>query len=327
MAALAAETVSSNSLPVIEIGGLSSPAKADREAVGRRIRDACLTSGFFYIADHAIPKGLTDAVEEQARAFFSLPVESKRKVAKTLSRCNRGWEPLGAQTLDLNAPPDLKENFYLGLDLADDHPAVVAGRFNHGPNLWPENLPAFKVAMRAYHAAMRDLGERMMVGLALALDLPGTHFDGMHRDPLATLRLLHYPPHPADALDGQAGAGAHTDFGVLTFLLQDENGGLQVRDAGNKWIHATPIPGTFVCNIGDAIARWTNDTFRSTLHRVVNVSGRRRYSIPFFYTGNPDQVMECLPGCLAPGETPKYATATIEQHMAEMYRRTYAAAA
>jgi isopenicillin N synthase-like dioxygenase len=180
--------------------------------------------------------------------------------------------------------------------------------------------------MRAYHAAMRDLSERIMIGLALSLDLPEDYFDDFNRDPLSTLRILHYPPHPADAEAGQAGAGAHTDYGALTLLLQDSNSGLQVRDAGNSWIHAAPISGTFVFNIGDAIARWTNDLYRSTVHRVVNVSGKRRYSVPFFYSGYADHPLECIPGCLKPGETPKYPTATVAEHMQQMYQRSYGTA-
>ena len=302
---LQAEQISANKLPVIDVSGLSSSKPEVRAAVGAAIRAACIDNSFFYVSNHGIPQGLISATQEQTRAFFDLPDEQKRKVAKTLSSCNRGWEPLQAQSLDLNAPPDLKENFYMGLELAPDHPLVVAGTFNCGPNLWPSDMPEFRPTMRAYHAALRDLGERLMVGLALSLDLPENYFDDLHRDPLSTLRLLHYPPHPADAQAGQAGAGAHTDFGVLTLLLQDDNGGLQVKDVNDTWIHATPIPGTFIVNIGDAIARWTNDLYRSTLHRVVNTSGNRRYSIPFFYTGNAETRLECLPNCLQPGDTPK----------------------
>jgi isopenicillin N synthase-like dioxygenase len=107
-------------------------------------------------------------------------------------------------------------------------------------------------------------------------------------------------------------------------LLQDETGGLQVQGkTAGEWIHATPIPGAFVVNLGDMIARWTNDRFRSTVHRVVNVSGRERYSVPFFYSGNPEQVVECLPSCLDRGEAPKYPRTTVEGHLREMYRRTY----
>ncbi len=324
---LIAAEISRNQLPIIDVSGLSSSKLEKRKAVADKMRAACVSNGFFYIADHGVPQGLIEAVQEQTRAFFDQSEDDKCKVSKALSNCNRGWEPLKAQALDVTAPPDLKETYYMGLELPLDHPAVVAGKFNHGPNLWPQDMPGFKPTMRAYHAAMRDLSERIMIGLALSLDLPEDYFEGFNRDPLSTLRLLYYPPHPVDALAGQAGAGAHTDYGALTLLLQDSNGGLQVRDAGSTWIHATPVPGTFVFNIGDAIARWTNDLYRSTVHRVVNVSGKSRYSIPFFYSGNADHLLECIPGCLKPGEVAKYPTATVAEHMMQMYQRSYGAAA
>ncbi len=141
---------------------------------------------------------------------------------------------------------------------------------------------------------------------------------------MATVRLLHYPPQPAQGDPAQKGAGAHTDFGGLTLLRQGNIGGLQVWDQGNgSWIHADPLPGTYVVNLGDMISRWTNDRYRSTVHRVVNVSGQERYSVPFFYTGNYAFKVECIPTCLAPGEQPKYPPITVEQHMRAMYKRTY----
>lgn len=321
-----AARISPETIPVVDISGLSSSDPAAKAAVGKAFHDACVNHGFLYLSGHGIPQGLIDAVLAQSKALFDLPVEAKQKISKDLSNCNRGWEPVGTQSLDPTAPPDMKENFYLGLELAEDHPKVQAGRFNHGPNQWPADLPGFRPTMRAYHAAMLDLGERLMTGLALSLDLPEDYFADFHKEPLSTLRLLHYPPQPADALEGQAGAGAHSDYGALTMLLQDENGGLQVQDKDGKWIHAEPIPGTFVFNIGDAIARWTNGKYKSTIHRVVNTSGKERYSVPFFYSGNPDQSLAALPGCIAEGETPLYPEATVEQHMREMYQRSYDAA-
>lgn len=320
-------TIATSSLPVVDVTGLSSSDPEKRRAVGQALRQTCLDKGFFYCAGHGIPAGLIDAVFAETRAFFDLPLETKELVAKEKSFCNRGYETLGGQTLQAGAKPDLKEGYYIGLELPEDDPRVVARKFNHGPNQWPQDLPGFRPAMRAYHAAMLDLAERLMRGLALSLDLEENHFDGFVRDPLAILRLLHYPPHPPQAGSDELGAGAHTDFGGLTLLLQDEVGGLQVFDnASQGWIAAQPIPGTFVINLGDMIARWTNDRYRSTLHRVINASGRERYSIPFFFTGNPDFEVSCIPTCLAPGETPLYPPITVEQHLQSMYSKTYVAA-
>ncbi|MFN4271826.1 MAG: isopenicillin N synthase family dioxygenase [Aliihoeflea sp.] len=320
-------TIATSTLPVVDVTGLSSSDPEKRRAVGQALRQACLDKGFFYCAGHGIPTGLIDAVFAETRAFFDLPLETKELVAKEKSFCNRGYETLGGQTLQAGAKPDLKEGYYIGLELPEDDPRVMARKFNHGPNQWPQDLPGFRPAMRAYHAAMLDLAERLMRGLALSLDLEENHFDGFVRDPLAILRLLHYPPHPPQAGSDELGAGAHTDFGGLTLLLQDEVGGLQVFDnASQGWIAAQPIPGTFVINLGDMIARWTNDRYRSTLHRVINASGRERYSIPFFFTGNPDFEVSCIPTCLAPGETPLYPPITVEQHLQSMYSKTYVAA-
>ena len=196
--------------------------------------------------------------------------------------------------------------------------------FNHGANQWPAQRPNFRPVMQAYLNVMLDLSARVMSGIALSLDLPEQYFADYCRDAMATVRLLHYPPQPARAQPGQKGAGAHTDFGGLTLLRQDDVGGLQVWDqASDGWIHADPMPGTYVVNLGDMIARWTNDRYRSTVHRVVNASGRERYSVPFFFTGNYAHTVECIPTCLGPGDTPKYPPTTVEAHMREMYRQTY----
>jgi isopenicillin N synthase-like dioxygenase len=316
--------VSNSALPIIDIGGLSSNSLNDRGAVAERLRAACLDNGFFYVVNHGVPEHLIDALFDQTRRFFDSPAAAKSAVDKSLSFCQRGFEPMRAQTLEAGAPPDLKESFYIGPELSLDDPRVVAKRFNHGPNQWPAGTPGFRPVMEAYFNTMLALSQTLMRGLALALHLDEDYFAAYCTQPHATLRLLHYPPQPANAAPGEKGAGAHSDFGGITLLLQDEAGGLQVQGGNeDEWIHATPIPGAFVVNLGDMIARWTNDRFRSTVHRVVNASGRERYSVPFFFSGNPDQEVECLPSCLQSGEAPKYPPTTVEGHLREMYRRTY----
>lgn len=312
------------SLPLIDVAALCGDDPVQRDAEARRLRDACEQRGFLYVFNHGIPQPLIERMFALTEAFFDLPMETKLALDKTRSPCNRGYEPLRAQTLEAGAPPDLKESFYIGEEVAADDPRVRAGRFNTGPNQWPEGLPGFRETMGAYFDAAHALGTRLVQGLGRSLGLPEGFFDAYLRDAAATLRLLHYPPQPANPAPGEKGCGEHTDFGGITLLLQDDSGGLQVRDSlAGGWIDAPPVPGTYVVNLGDMFERWTNGRYRSTLHRVINVSGRERHSIPYFFTGNPDHVVECLPGCLAPGEAPRHLPVTVEQHLRECYRRTY----
>jgi len=240
------------------------------------------------------------------------------------SACRHGYEPLKAQTLEAGAPPDLKEGFLAGEDLAADHPAVRNDPANIGPNQWPPQLPEFKAVMISYVQEMKSLTKTLMQGLALSLDLEETYFDDFCREPILTLRLLHYPPQPPNPAPNEKGCGAHTDWGGITVLLQDDAGGLQVQHADGSWISAPPIAGTFVVNIGDLFARWTNNLYRSTVHRVINKSGRDRYSVPFFLDGRSDHLVSCIPTCA--GEKRLFPDTTVRGHLEEMVRRTYAAA-
>ena len=312
-----------SALPVIDVSDLSADDPDARACVVRALRDACLDKGFFYCTGHGVPGSLRDQVFQLTKAFFSLPLEDKLRLDKARSTCNRGYEPIGAQRLQSDAPADLKEGFYIGRHLPPDDPAVRAGRFNHGPNVWPDALPGFRPAMEAYFDAMLALSTRLMRGIALSLSLDEHHFDRFCTEPIALLRPLHYPPQPPSAA-GQFGAGAHTDFGGITLLMQDDVGGLQVLDRDrDAWIDAPPIADTYVVNLGDMIARWTNDRYRSTLHRVINRSGRERYAVPFFLTGHPDERVEALPGCFDDADPPRHPPVTVEEHVREMYRRTY----
>ena len=308
------------SLPVLSGARLFAGDRAEVAA----LRAAAERHGFFYLADHGVDPALIAAVFAQSARFFALPDAEKQAVHLRRVAHALGWEPLRAQTLEQGSAPDLKEGFYVGPDVASDDPAVLAGRFGVGPNQWPADLPVFRATMTAYFAAARALGVQVMQALAPALGLSADYFAAFNDDPACRLRLLHYPPQPANPDPGEKGCGAHTDFGSITLLLQDDAGGLQVQDVETGvWIDAPPIAGTFVVNLGDLIARWTNHRFRSNPHRVINRSGRERYSVPFFFTGNRDYVVECLPTCLGPGEVPKYPPITTEAHLAERYAATY----
>lgn len=311
-------------IPIISISGLFSSLLEDRLNVAMQMKQACEDKGFFYIADHGVSKNLQHEVFEQSRQFFDLPKDEKEKIHKKNSIANRGYEPLKNQTLEAGTPADLKEGFYAGREYALDSKEVIARRFNHGPNQWPSQLPEFQLKMQAYLAELEVLAKYLMRGLALSLALDEYYFDDFCQDSLVTLRLLHYPPQPANPEPNEKGCGAHTDFGALTLLLQDQQGGLQVWDKNTEnWIDAPPIEGTYVINLGDLIARWTNNLYKSTLHRVINQSGKQRYSIPFFFGGHPDYQVTCIETCKAPNEPALFEPTTVEKHHIEMYRRTY----
>ena len=144
----------------------------------------------------------------------------------------------------------------------------------------------------------------------------------MHH-PTCTTRLLHYPPQPADAAPGQIGCGAHTDWGALTLLAQDDAGGLQVRPAGGDWIDIAPRADAYVVNVGDMMQRWTNDRWVSTIHRVINrFAGRDRWSIAYFFDLDAEARIEPLPACVSADRPARYGALTAGEHLAEMYRRT-----
>jgi isopenicillin N synthase-like dioxygenase len=309
-------------IPVISLA-------APEAEVARQVRAACTAHGFLYVTDHGVPQDLVAAQFDWAARFFALPEERKEAIHLFKSTGKRGWEGLGAQKLDAGAQPDRKESFYCGVHYGPEHPYVQAGLNGYGPNQWPEGLPGFQGQMEAYTAAVTRLAERLMRDLARSLDLPADYFDATMTEPMVTLRLCRYPPQPADAGADVFGAGAHTDWGAITILAQDDLGGLEVQAADGSWIPARPIPGSFIVNLGDMIPRWTNGRYRSNLHRVINANptGRDRYSIPFFYSPNYHARVEAVPGTVPPGEAPRFAPCTAGEHLAEMYRRTYGLAA
>lgn len=310
-------------LPLIDLSGFDTGDEAHDAAIAQAVREACEDKGFLYVTGHGVPADALADLRAASEAFFALPEAEKLAIAMAKSRANRGYEPLAAQTLEAGAPPDQKESVMVGVDLAEDDPRVIAGKFNHGPNQWPQQPEGFKPAALAYFGHMVALGEKLMKAMALSLDLPRDYFDGFTRDAMCNLRLLHYPPQRANADPDEKGCGAHTDFGGLTLLWQDEVGGLEVLDKDGSWIPAPPLPGAYVVNLADMIQRWTNGRYKSTQHRVINRSGRERYSIPFFYTGNPDHEVSCIESCLKPGETPAYPPITVSGHIQAMYAKTY----
>jgi isopenicillin N synthase-like dioxygenase len=315
------------SLPVVDISKLHSQDPGERASVGETIRKACLDKGFMYVVGHGVDHQLMDRVFMQSKAFFDQPLDFKMALLCDSKEARRGYEPEKLARFEPGTAPDLKESFYIGADMTADDPRCFAGQFDCGPNRWP-SLQGWRDDMEAYFNQMMAFGRILYSGLALSLDLQADFFDKLlNTEPHAILRLLKYPPQEGGADTNQRGIGAHTDFGGLSLLTQDSVGGLQVHDGANGWIDVPPVEGAYIINLGDMIARWTNDRYRSTLHRVINQADKERYSVAFFINGNPDHVVSCLPTCLAEGDQPHYPPITVGNHIRERVRDTYAALA
>lgn len=325
-------------LPVIDIGKLARDG-ADEQAA-REIEAACRSSGFFYVIGHGVDPALISRLDHAARAFFALPETEKLEIAMARGgRAWRGYFPVGAELT--SGLPDRKEGLYFGTELGPDTPQVRAGLPLHGANLFPRQVPRLRPAVLEYLDVMAATAQTVLRGVAQSLDLPPRYFaSGYTANPTVLFRIFHYPPTAPDS--AAWGVGEHTDYGLLTLLLQDDNGGLQVRipsgaagdrrtgsgtnraattgagmhpgrrqgagattppggapsphDDAGSWRDAPPIPGTFVCNIGDMLDRMTGGWYRSTPHRVRNVSGRDRLSFPFFFDPAFDAEVPPLPG-------------------------------
>ena len=269
-------------IPLIDFDGVRSREPAAMQRAAKQVFDACNSVGFFYIYNHGVPQALIDNALALARGFFAHPVEVKRQVSA--NRNHRGFHAMGDALMYEAKKPDLKEFYSIGLELGADHPSVLSGEPLRGPNNWPAFMPELEEGFYPYHEAVGACGASLLEVVALSLRLGADFFSARYTLPLQRTQMIYYPPQAPDLGKDQFGVAPHTDYGCITLLYQDRNGGLQVRDRSNRsWIDATPIDGTFVVNVGDLLARWSNDRFASTPHRVINSSGHERYSIATFY--------------------------------------------
>lgn len=285
------------SLPIIDISPLNSADRADWQPVIEQIDKACRELGFFYVIGHGIPDQQFDHIESMANALFSLPCEKKQNISIENSSNHRGWGRLNAEKLDPNGELDCKESFDMALDLSPYHSQVARCPELYGPNLYPD-IPGFAQAVNQHYSLTLDIGIKILKAMALALGEDELFFSRHFTLPISVLRMLHYPSQ----LQQTNGAGAHTDYGCITLLYQDQSGGLQVLNKQEQWIDAPPIKGSFVVNIGDLMQRWTNDIYRSTQHRVTSPSsGKPRFSMPFFVEPDFDTPIHTLASCLSKG--------------------------
>ncbi len=273
--------MSTDGIPIIDIGGLIAGEGHALDSVARAIYAACTEIGFFYIANHGVPEATIATLVDEAKTFFHLPADVKNRAA--INRYHRGFSALGDAVMYGAARPDYKEFFTMGLELPESDPDVAAGEPLRGPNNWPAEQPSLKPAMTAYYDAMAKCGAALLGAVAVSLGQSADFFRARYAKRLQRTQLIYYPPQPAALGADQFGVADHTDFGCVTLLWQDDIGGLEVLSRDGGWIQATPIPGTLGINVGDLLGRWTNDRYVSTRHRVTNRSGKERFSIATFY--------------------------------------------
>ncbi len=283
-------------IPVIDLAPLIEGD--DTTALARDFAKAYGETGFGYIINHGIDPALRAAVFDATKQFHALPEAAKRAIA--LNKTHRGYIAINTSTdvtsnLAEVTKPNQSASFMMMREDASADPAIYLS----GPNQWPD-LDGFRETCEVYVDAMTALGRKLM-GLALdAIGVTDRSILSAFDTPTIWLRLLHYPPQPPQAPDDLYGSAPHKDFGCLTLLAQDEVGGLQVQTPSGQWVDAPPMPDAFVVNVGDMLHRMSNGKLLSTPHRVINASGRERYSIPFFFDPHVTTEIAPLPGTGTP---------------------------
>src|SRR5580693_5664919 len=321
-------------VPVIDVAPFRSGGLAVRRAVADEVGRAVNDIGFLVITGHGIDPELVAKVQAVSNAFFDLPEDEKRKVLRPAPDVTRGYIPLEAESVGrsqgVDAPGDLNESLMIGpVDVSEDpyYTAPEAGRHFH-PNLWPVRPEALRPAYEAYFRAMGRLAEDLMAMFAVALDLPEAFFADKIDRHISRLRVRNYPAPTTPPRPNQLRAGAHADYGSLTILrTEDKPGGLQVLNQARAWVDVPIAPDSFIVNIGELMARWTNERWKATLHRVVNpppdqAPMSRRLSLVFFHNPNYDAPVVALPGTVPDGERSKYPPTTSGDHLRAQFVRT-----
>ena len=308
-------------IPIVDLISLETGREEHFRNIGDSVRAAAADVGFFYVKNHGVPDTVIERAASIGRSFFNHPPELKRQVA--VNSRHRGFVPVGGANVAQGRTFDLKETFSWGLELPEDDPDVAAGNPLMGPNNWPSFLPELRPALYDYFEASFVCGQRLLRAIAVSLGIDPAFFSVRYRKPFARGQVVHYPPQPPEMGAEQFGIGQHTDFGCVTLLWQDGNGGLQVLNRRNEWIAATPIDGTLVINIGDLLERWSNDRFKSTLHRVVNSSGRDRISLTVFYDPDYSTTVDPRDMGLGAGETARYEPVGAGDHIRARFDKTF----
>lgn len=313
------------SIPMINLGGNIDPANPLATQTATELYQALSTIGFAYISGHTVARATREAAFAASREFHTSPLALKESLA--INPAHRGYMGLASNTIVTSSVarvtrPNLSESLMLMHELPPDDPGLLAGLPMQGPNQWPDWIPDFKPRVQQYISEVDAVARYIVQLVAMSLDLPAHALDHHFEKPTTFLRMLHYPPQAPDD-NAHFGSAPHTDYGFVTLLAQDDSGGLQVRPRVGEWIEAPPIEDTFVLNVADMLARWTNGRFNSTPHRVINRSGKDRYALPYFLDTSMDSVIECLPTCTDAQNPPKFAPIRYGDRLMEHMGKNY----
>jgi isopenicillin N synthase-like dioxygenase len=313
-------------LPIIDLAPFfRGEALAACTAVADEIRDACINIGFFYITGHNFSASEMDESLNQGRRFFALPFEEKLKIAAKNNSSNLGFIQVGGlnPTPDAIREADQKERLYLTRDLAIGETLDELNPAGKSQYPSDETLPGFEPVLRSDTAKKVKLARILCRAFSLGLKLPEGFLEDYHDRMSCIHTFNYYPPLEPGLADKLWGFSPHTDYGTFTILHQDDSGGLQARNAAEEWIDVPPIPGTFVINIGDLMARWTNDVYVSTLHRVTNRGRDPRLSLAFFTTPNSRATIEVLPTCASDERPMRYEPVIAGEYIRKLVAAVY----
>jgi isopenicillin N synthase-like dioxygenase len=299
-----------HTIPIIDFEGFYADSASRRQEIVAEVDRVATEIGFMYAKNLSVDRALLEAAFASSAEFFNSSLEEKKRFEYQGADGNHGYQGFASERLDQTKPSDLKEAF----TMRDVPRSIREGRD------WPSG--AYKdTAIELFNRTLFD-ANTVMEAFAEALDLPLDFFRKVHNGEVITLRYLHYPLVDTEPDEGQLGAGAHSDYGTVTLLYQDDVGGLEVMGTDGAWHQATYIPDTVVINTGDLMARWTNSKYCSTLHRVrprtkSEAKASDRYSIAFFADPDNATPVSVLPSCQSAENPPKYADTTAGEHIQE----------
>ncbi|MFQ3215188.1 MAG: isopenicillin N synthase-like dioxygenase [Marivirga sp.] len=313
-----------NEIPSLDLKDFTDGDKAAKMKFVADLGQAYNNIGFVAIKGHYLNDELSKRLYEAVEQFFQLPIETKRGYEKTELAGQRGYTSSGREQAKGHSVPDLKEFYQIGQFVGKEHPL----KKEYPDNMWPTEIPDMGTIAKEVYQKLENTGFEMLKAIALYLELPENYFDDKVKDGNSILRAIHYPPieNPAALPVGAVRAAQHGDINLITLLMGASADGLEVLRKDGEWIPITALPNQLVVNVGDMLARLTNDKLKSTIHRVVNPPKEKmknsRYSIPFFM--HPKSVMDltCLADCVSEENRKQYPDTTagefLNQRLAEI---------